>query len=240
MGEEKWIRRKPGRVSGTVVPPPAVGDTPGLLQRREPGRSRHRPEGSSHGRTQAPPPELPDNVRPLFQPVLRQREPLAGHESGNETAVQPAKPARGGEARPASSRQPHRGPSERAPAAADQPGQAGSALAKDWPASGGWPYDRPAAGRGAGSAAVGTVLAPSPPRAASGAERQGVPAEGPNTSGTGRRHVTWLATLTVLLLLTAAGTTIALLGQRSGGGKPGGAASGKILAPAAASQVCRG
>ncbi len=236
MGEEKWMRRKPGRVSGTVVPPPAGGDTPALPERREPGRSRHRPEGSSHGPTQAPPPELPDNVRPLFQPVLRRREPLAGHERGNETVVQPTKSARRGEARPASSRQPHRGASERPPAAADQPGQAGSALAKDWPASDGWPYDRPAAGRGAGGAAVGTALAPSPQRAASGAGRQGGPADGQQASGTGRRHVTWLATLTVLLLLTAAGTTIALLSQRSGGGRPAGAAGGKILAPAAASR----
>ncbi len=75
MGEEKWIRRKPGRVSGTVVPPPAEGDGPALPQRREPGRSRHRPDGSSHGRAQAKPPEMPDNVRPLFQPVLRRAKP---------------------------------------------------------------------------------------------------------------------------------------------------------------------
>jgi len=49
--------------------------------------------------------------------------------------------------------------------------------------------------------------------------------------------VAWLATLTVLLLLTAAGTTVALLGQRSGPGKPAGGGGGRILAAAAAARA---
>ena len=74
MGEEKWMRRKPGRASGTVVPPPVGDDPPPLPERRNPGRTRHRLEGSPRGRTQPPVPEMPDNVRLLFQPVLRPSE----------------------------------------------------------------------------------------------------------------------------------------------------------------------
>ncbi len=129
--------------------------------------------------------------------------------------------------------------------------QAGGALAEDWP-SDRWPYDCTAAG-GAGAAAVsgagyaaaddagpaggvGTMLAPSPVRAGPRAGEQGARA-GRRAGGAGRRHVAWLATLTVLLLLTAAGTTVALLGQRSGAGKPAGGGGGGILAGAAAARA---
>jgi hypothetical protein len=52
----------------------------------------------------------------------------------------------------------------------------------------------------------------------------------------GRRHAAWLATLTVLVLLTAAGTTVALLGQRSDSSSQGGRHAGKPLAGAAAAR----
>jgi hypothetical protein len=55
-------------------------------------------------------------------------------------------------------------------------------------------------------------------------------------AGTGRRHVVWLAALTVLLLLTATGTTVALLGQGSHSPKPG-VGGGKVLAGAAAARA---
>src|SRR5215470_39956 len=76
MADDKWTQRKPGRVSGTVVPPPAAEDAPPLPERRIPGRSKHRPEAAHNAGTGTPAasPELPDNVRPLFNPVLRQRE----------------------------------------------------------------------------------------------------------------------------------------------------------------------
>ena len=53
-----------------------------------------------------------------------------------------------------------------------------------------------------------------------------------------RRHLAWMAALTVLLLLTAAGTTVALLRQH-GGGNPaaGGGGGGTALAGAAASRA---
>jgi hypothetical protein len=57
------------------------------------------------------------------------------------------------------------------------------------------------------------------------------------SGGSGRRHVAWLATLTVLLLLTAAGTTVALLGQRSHSGETTGGLGGKVLAGAAAARA---
>src|SRR5262249_37236124 len=76
MADDKWTQRKPGRVSGTVVPPPTAEETPPLPQRRVPGRSKHKPQTAQPSRAGTPPPspELPDNVRPLFKPVLRQRE----------------------------------------------------------------------------------------------------------------------------------------------------------------------
>src|SRR5258708_5553641 len=90
MGEEKWMRRKPGRASGTVVPPPVGDDPPPLPERRNPGRTRHRLEGSPRGRTRPPVPEMPDNVRLLFQPVLRPSEGGAGND-GRAVEVSPAR-----------------------------------------------------------------------------------------------------------------------------------------------------
>ncbi len=253
MGEEKWIRRKPGRVSGTVVPPPAGDDPAPLPQAREPGRSRHRPEASPHGRAQPPPPELPDNVRMLFQPVLRSRESRAGRDRGTDTTIRPARPPHGAEGRGLPSRQP-RGAAVRQwpPAQPEHPGSAGNPLAADWQSSDGWPYDR-AAGSVAGAAAergsayaaagrgarAGTALAPDPlPEAGLAPGQAGGSLDRRRAGGWGRRHVAWLATLTVLLLLTAAGTTVALLGQRSGGGTPArGGGGGAILAGAAAARA---
>ena len=244
MGEEKWMRRKPGRVSGTVVPPPAGDDPPALPQPRKPGRSRHRPEPPPHGRVQASPPELPDNVRMLFQPVLRSRESRAGRDRGADTGQRPARPPHGAEARVPPSRQPHGAAvREWSPAQAAQSG--------DWQSPDGWPYDS-AAGSGAGAAAergagyagagrgarAGTALAPDPlPEAALARDQAEGSPDRRRTGGAARRHVAWLATLTVLLLLTAAGTTIALLGQRSGGGKPAGGSGGAPLAGAAAARA---
>src|SRR5258707_12560308 len=90
MGEEKWMRRKPGRASGTVVPPPVGDDPPPLPERRNPGRTRHRPESSPRGRTRPPVPEMPDNVRLLFQPVLRPSEGGTGND-GRAVEVSPAR-----------------------------------------------------------------------------------------------------------------------------------------------------
>src|SRR5260221_12075269 len=90
LGEEKCIRRKPGRASGTVVPPPVGDDPPPLPERRNPGRTRHRPESSPRGRTQPSVPEMPDNVRLLFQPVLRPSEGGTGND-GRAVEVSPAR-----------------------------------------------------------------------------------------------------------------------------------------------------
>ncbi|MGN6680131.1 MAG: hypothetical protein ACTHKL_20410, partial [Streptosporangiaceae bacterium] len=161
MGEEKWIRRRPGRVSGTVVPPPVGEEPPPLPQRRGDASSRHRSGASPDGgRAAAPPPVLPDNVRPLLRPVLQSR---------------------------------------------------------------------------AGQGAVGTMLAPGRPK---DRDFAGLRGDEPDLrpAGTGRRHVVWLAALTILLLLTATGTTVALLGQGSGSPKAR-VGGGKVLAGAAAARV---
>ncbi|HEX7994975.1 MAG TPA: hypothetical protein VF506_13720 [Streptosporangiaceae bacterium] len=205
MGEEKWIRRKPGRVSGTVVPPPA-GDDPPLPQRGA-GRSRHRPEGLQRGRSgAAPPPVLPDNVRPIFPPVLQSRD------------VRP---------------EPNRDLNARTPRSAQR--------AQVRPASSGHPDSHEPAARessaGGSATAVGTlVAAPDRPRSRSEAEGQDELPERRRPAGAGRRHAAWLATLTVLVLLTAAGTTVALLGQRSDSSTQGGRHDGKPLAGAAAAR----
>src|SRR5260221_6489590 len=90
MGEEKWMRRKPGRASGTVVPPPVGDDPPPLPERRNPGRTRHRLVAPPRGRTRPPVPEMPDNVRLLFQPVLRPSEGGTGND-GRAVEVSPAR-----------------------------------------------------------------------------------------------------------------------------------------------------
>jgi hypothetical protein len=207
MGEEKWIRRKPGRVSGTVVPPQAGDDPPPLPQRNRVGRSRHRPEGFAHGRgATAPPPVLPDNVRPIFPPVLQSRDgqPMPSRDLNGRTATS----AQSADVRPASS---------------SQPGSEAMA-ARECPAGG-------------SATSVGTMVATRDglrsPRAD---EVQGVPPDRRRTAGAGRRHVAWLATLTVLLLLTAAGTAVALLGQRSDSSTQGGHGGGQPLAGAAAAR----
>ncbi|MGN6792798.1 MAG: hypothetical protein ACTHJW_10490 [Streptosporangiaceae bacterium] len=206
MGEEKWIRRKPGRVSGTVVPPPVEDDPPPLPERREAGRSRHRHGGFAHGRTAASAPVLPDNVRPLFQPVLQ------AHGSG-----------------------PERDPDARTPRLS---GHASTAVAQHWPPSAGDSYDQARGAAAASASAVGTmVAAPDARRAQPGAGTHGAGPRRRRAAGAGRRHVAWLATLTVLLLLTAAGTAVALLGQRSHSPAPIGAGGGKVLAGAAAART---
>jgi hypothetical protein len=195
MGEEKWIRRKPGRVSGTVVPPPAGDDPPPLPQRTGSGRSRHRPEGFPRGRSgAAPPPVLPDNVRPIFPPVLQSRD---------------ARPERN---RDLNGRTPRSG--QRAQVRSASSSQDSEAMAaREWSAG------------GAATAVGTLVAAPDGPHSRSQAEEQGDLPERRRPAGGGRRHAAWLVTLTVLLLLTAAGTTVALLGQHSGsppGGRGGG------------------
>src|SRR5262249_5059564 len=112
MGDEKWRRRKPGSVSGTVVPPPVEEDPPPLPQRRTYARFRQssdrrlpdaKPPGSGMPDAKLndskltdaklPDPQLPDNVRLLFQPVLRARDAgrgNAGSLQSNSGTTHPA------------------------------------------------------------------------------------------------------------------------------------------------------
>jgi hypothetical protein len=205
MGEEKWIRRKPGRVSGTVVPPPAGEDPPPLPERKRAGRSRHRLEGFAHGAgAAATPPVLPDNVRPILRPVLQSRDGLP--QRNRDLNPRTDRSALGAEVRSASSGSPQ------------------GVAAHEWPAGG-------------SAAAVGTmVAAPSRLSSQHETEAHGNLPERPRAAGAARRHVAWLATLTVLLLLTAAGTAAALFGQRSDSSTPAGHGGGKPLAGAAAAR----
>src|SRR5262249_24622102 len=89
MGEEKWLHRKPGRASGTVVPPPVADDPPPLPERRRPGGTRQRPDGLPDAQKQPPTPEMPDNVRLLFRPVLRPGEGRPGKDRRREPNFKP-------------------------------------------------------------------------------------------------------------------------------------------------------
>src|SRR6266851_7822973 len=230
MGEEKWMRRKPGRASGTVVPPPVGDDPPPLPERRNPGRTRHRLEGSPRGHTQPPVPEMPDNVRLLFQPVLRPSEGGTGND-GRAVEVSPAR--RGaGPARAGSAATTQVLPSSRLqnPESGAGPGLANagsSAAAGSLASPGGGPYTDVM-----DPVAIG-------PQATRGVRHQRRTAGRRTVARPGyRRHLVWMAALTVLLLLTAAGTTVALLRQH-GGGNPaaGGGGGGTALAGAAASRA---
>ena len=256
MGEEKWLRRKPGRASGTVVPPPVGDDPPPLPERRSPGRTRHRPDGLPRARTEpsvppvppvppvAPVPEMPDNVRLLFKPVLRPSEGGPGKERNREPNFTPIRSPNGNEGLDLPSRPVH-GPAVRVWPAGRGEGAApvGSTVAAQWPSSGGWPGEP---GASASVATAGSsVAAGSRPSRGGGpytwvadyaliepVASRGVShrRRGPRrrtAAGPGyRRYLAWMGALTVLLLLTAAGTTVALLGQHAGGKPAAGGGSG--------------
>ena len=225
MGEEKWRRRKPGRASGTVVPPPVGDDAPPLPEPRRPGRTRQGPDGLSHADAQPPGPEIPDNVRLLFRPVLRPGEGRPGKDRKREPNFRPIRSTNANEVLELPSHPVHGSAGQAWHARRGEGASpAGSTVRTQLPPSGGW---QPENGVGAG---LGTPVSP---------DTAGMPGY--------RRHLAWMAALTVLLLLTAAGTTVALLGQ-PGGGKPavggpwvggsgGGGGSGTALAQAAASRV---
>ncbi len=230
MGDDKWIRRKPGRVSGTVVPPPAGEDLPPLPQRRNQGRPRLRHDGREHGRTRSVAParpdqpehfELPDSVRHLFPPVLRARktQPVRDRNRHPSGQVQPPD-APSTTDRPAG----RDGSPEAGQVELPEPGQVGSPEpgrhgSPDAPAV----RDRPAMASASGSL-------PEQPAATRhtwpgirfgwAGHRLGWAghwlAAGPGS----RRQVMWMVALTVLALLTAAGTTIALVRQPAAGRGP--------------------
>src|SRR6266700_2882810 len=173
MGDDKWIRRKPGRVSGTVVPPPAGEDLPPLPQRRNQGRPRLRHDGREHGRTRSVAPARPDQPEQVELP-----------EPGQVGSPEPGR---------------HGSPD--APAVRDRPAMAS--------ASGSLP-EQPAATRHTWPGI----------RFGWAGHRLGWAghwlAAGPGS----RRQVMWMVALTVLALLTAAGTTIALVRQPAAGRGP--------------------
>ncbi len=84
--------------------------------------------------------------------------------------------------------------------------------------------------------------APAVPASANRADRLHIQAVSASAGRADRRHVVWLATLSVIVLLTAAGTAIALVRAGSGGARPSasvgsqprGASPGAALAAAAA------
>jgi hypothetical protein len=195
MGDDKWLRRKPGSVSGTVVPPPVEDDPPPLPQRRTRARHRYRPDPSrdigSHGspETRTPPaadPKSPDAKLPDAKlpdaklPDAKLPDPKL--PDNVRLLFQPVLRARDASPGNVGSQEPNCGPARNAhrsrpPGALSHPvhGPALRDLAR--------PDGHGATANGAGSGA--------------------------------RRHLAWLAALTVLVLLTAAGTTVALLGQRA-------------------------
>ena len=229
MGDEKWIRRKPGRASGTVVPPPAGEATPAppSLPQRRPGghwrfegRGRARQEREEFGAAAVPPgqdrggfqgvvapgqhrggsrevvppnsdspqhgqavaasPELPDNVRVLFHPVLPPRPASQGsaHHPGGASRLTAAAAERVGPSSPDPVAEAVRGHVR-----ALEPGDRGGG------------QGQPAGRRPRRNAFLAGY----------------------------RRQVAWMTALTVLLLATAAGTAVALvrLAGTGAAGQPG-------------------
>jgi len=216
---------------------------------------RHRPDGLPRARTQPPVPEMPANVRLLFQPVLRPREGRSGKDPNREPNFKPGRSPDGHEAFDLPSRPVHapavqvwpagRGegaaPARRGKGAApagstERAAPAGSTLTTQGPPSGGWQAERsvgaslattgsPAvegkqAGRGRRPHTGVLDRRPTQPQAGRGVRHGRSRAGLGMAAGPGyRRHLAWMAALTVLLFVTAAGTTVALLRQH-GGGKP--------------------
>jgi len=265
MGEEKWTRRKPGRASGTVVPPPVGGDPPTLPEPRRPGRMRQRPDARTPPPVPPEPsvPEMPDNVRLLFRPVLSPSEGHPAKDRRREPNFRPSRSPDGNEVLDLPSRPVH-GPAIRALNAGRQEGvaPAGSTVTTQRPHSARW---HPAAGAGPGLATADSGTAGGQadgggpqtyvldrrriqPRASRGIwhRRREAGFSTPPRAGY-RRHLAWMTAVTLLLLLTATGTTVALLRQHGSGkpavgGAPGGsggtgAGSGTALARAAASRA---
>ena len=256
MGEEKWSRRKPGRASGTVVPPPAREDPPPLPVRRIPERTSHRADGSPVTHAQPPVPEMPDNVRLLFRHVLRPGERSAGKDRNLEPNFRPVRSPNGNQVldlprRAVDGRRVEPWPSSSGEGTAP----AGSTVTTQRPPAVGWHAEpgagassanaassataRNRAGRGGGLRADVVDSAPTELQASWGLwhRRRGAGRSLAARPGSGR-HLAWMAALTVLLLLTAAGTMVALLRQH-GGGTPaaGGGGSATALAGAAASRA---
>jgi hypothetical protein len=203
MGDEKWRRRRPGRVSGTVVPPPVQDDPPPLPHRRNQTRIRNHvgPSGDAGSPDtelhdyRLPEPKLPDNVRLLFQPVIRARDANSGTEGRRASDSRPGRTAVLPGTLGATSHPVH-GPVLR-----------DLARSEDWSASA--PERRGKRGRRGRQADGRGTSVPGQRSPGAASPRHG-------TAGPGhRRHVAWLAALTVLVLLSAAGTTVALLGQRA-------------------------
>ena len=256
MSREKWKRRKPGSISGTIVPPPA-DDSPTAaappdgspLPKRTPGGHwadplprQRRPEGSPAGhraedlRRNAPPQEpvrLPDNVRSLFKPVIvtpeagervvrpRGAKPAA-RSPGNRPGLVVAAPDRGAaESDAGSGRASGVGVGKGAAAGVGKGAAAGVGKGE---AAGVGKGETAGVGKGSGvsaetgsaaSAGKGSGVSAGKDSRESALARHGSPARRRRVvkSAAGGRHGLWLAALTVLVVLTAAGTTLALVQQ---------------------------
>jgi hypothetical protein len=302
MGEDKWIRRKPGRVSGTVVPPPAGGDLPPLPQRRGLGRPRFHRDALGQGLTRfiAPDrPERPDNSKYTKNskgpesressegsehstfaensdsPVTRENADFHRNSKNSQNPESPQGPDLPANVRQlfppvlhartiqsATARDLH--PSAGRVKRADLPTATGRIPATAWPAvdrrpttdvppatdpqavSDGPPAASPASANvsstGQSVADSSLVVAWGTAPQQSRAVRRTMPrgwrrriGHRPAAAPGGRRQVLWMVGLTVLLLVTAAGTLVALMRQPGTGGVDRAAMQGHIPgAPGAA------
>jgi hypothetical protein len=140
---------------------------------------------------------MPDNVRLLFQPVLHSRDVRAARDR---------------------IRHPGSGPPWRA---AESP--AASDVAREPQAAEDWPLAAMAQGSARGPAsAVSQAAAVTAPVASRALPARSRATGRRSAAGSGHpRNVIWLAALTVLVLATAAGTTVALVRQPGGAGTSG-------------------
>jgi hypothetical protein len=234
MGDDEWARRKPGSVSGTVVPPPAGDDLPPLPQRRGfvramLGRGHEFPQNSGNGTPspnlraprQQPSPENSQTAR-----NLRNSARSSGPELPDNVRQLFPPVLRSRKMLPATARALHPSASkvqrpeaqvateriERGSPGGHEAGTSAS-LAATWGAE---PWQSPVMRRIWQRSRPWGTRQPSP------------------TGSSSRRHVLWMVSLSVLVLVTAAGTLVALMRQSAGSGQGARQGLGALSSAAAA------
>jgi hypothetical protein len=214
MGQDKWVRGKPGSVSGTVMPPPASDDTvtptpsgPAVL----PSLPKRHPEGRSLAETR------PAQIKSAEPSQLPRRRP-GEHRPGPRAAD-----------RDHAGMSARRSPAE-PPSLPDNVRSLFKPVlimpASEQPADG----DHPAGSKPTGLAGGGHGdLRPVPRAAPAAADDQTDSRRKPG------RQLTWLVALTVVVLLTAAGTAVALVQLRASSARP--SAGTGAAGPGSAGQV---
>jgi hypothetical protein len=256
MGDDKWIHREPGSISGSFVPPPVDSDEthesrPPLPRRKpftRPG-SGSGPRRWQQGQSQGAQPQLPDNVRYLFKPVLTQTAPeiepvsAEGDPRSDRRADLLARtdtearntPAGRGRSPASSADKKAARPIHERPAADRERGSGQSALARE-PRTSALPVTAPPACEPL-VAPPPAIAAPAITRPEAGTHRRrsvGLTDGQPTAAGAGswvrsrvRRHGIQIA-VTFLVVIAVISTAFALVRHGSTAGKAGLAGAGRV------------